>query len=91
MLRFDNDYYQEVIRKHHYDPMDFNPIDFDLNQINSRNLQYKWLCHYQGNAFAKALHDNKKCIVTTGIGLSGVPHLGTLSQILRAIFLQKNG
>ena len=59
MLRFDNDYYQEVIRKHHYDPMDFNPIDFDLNQINSRNLQYKWLCHYQGNAFAKALHDNK--------------------------------
>lgn len=91
MLRFDNDYYQEVIRKHHYDPMDFNPIDFDLNQINSRNLQYKWLCHYQGNAFSKAIHDNKKCIVTTGIGLSGVPHLGTLSQILRAIFLQKNG
>lgn len=91
MLRFDDKYYKEVIQKHHYDPMEFNPINFDLNQINSRNLQYKWLCHYKGNVFADALHNDQKCIVTTGIGLSGVPHLGTLSQILRAIFLQKNG
>lgn len=91
MLRFDDKYYQDVIQKHHYDPMEFNPIDFDLNQVNSKNLQYKWLCHYKGNTFAEALHNHKKCIVTTGIGLSGVPHLGTLSQILRAIFLQKSG
>lgn len=91
MLRFDDGYYQEVIRKYHYDPMEFNPIDFNLNQINSRVLQYKWLCHYHGNTFSEALHDKKNCIVTTGIGLSGIPHLGTLSQILRAIFLQKNG
>lgn len=91
MLRFDEQYYQDVILKHHYNPMEFNPIDFHLNQINSRNLRYKWLCHYKGDIFANALHNNKECIVTTGIGLSGVPHLGTLSQILRAIFLQKNG
>lgn len=91
MIRFDNEYYQNVIREHHYDPMDFNPIDFSLDQISSRNLKYKWLCHYNGNVFAEALRSNKNCIVTTGIGLSGVPHLGTLSQILRAIFLQQNG
>lgn len=91
MLRFDDGYYQDVIKKHHYDPMEFNPIDFNLNQITPRVLQYKWLCHYKGNDFANALHDGKNCIVTTGIGLSGTPHLGTLSQILRAIFLQKNG
>ena len=91
MLRFDDNYYQEVIRKHHYDPMDFKPIDFELNNINSKILQYKWLCHYNGNEFSKALRDSQKCIVTTGIGLSGTPHLGTLSQIMRAIFLQKNG
>ena len=91
MLRFDDEYYQNVIKEHHYDPMDFNPIDFSLNQISSRNLQYKWLCHYKGNSFAEALRSNKNCIVTTGIGLSGTPHLGTLSQILRAIFLQQNG
>ena len=91
MIRFDDEYYQSVIKKHHYDPMDFNPIDFSLNQISPRNLQYKWLCHYKGNVFAEALRNNKNCIVTTGIGLSGTPHLGTLSQILRAIFLQENG
>lgn len=91
MIRFDEKYYQEIIQKHHYDPMEFNPIDFNLNQVNPKNLQYKWLCHYKGNIFAEALHNNEKCIVTTGIGLSGIPHLGTLSQILRAIFLQKNG
>lgn len=91
MLRFDDKYYQNVIKMHHYDPMDFNPIDFSLNQISPTNLQYKWLCHYRGNDFAEALRSGKKCIITTGIGLSGTPHLGTLSQILRAIFLQKNG
>lgn len=91
MLRFDDNYYREVIRKHNYDPMDFNPIDFELNGISANVLQYKWLCHYEGNAFAEALHNGKKCIVTTGIGLSGTPHLGTLSQILRAIFLQNAG
>lgn len=91
MLRFDDSYYREVIRKHNYDPMDFNPIDFELNGISVNVLQYKWLCHYEGNAFAEALHNEKNCIVTTGIGLSGTPHLGTLSQILRAIFLQNAG
>lgn len=49
------------------------------------------MCHYNGDDFSRALKDNRKCIVTTGIGLSGTPHLGTLSQIMRAIFLQKNG
>lgn len=91
MLQFDSNYYQGVIKKYHYDPMEFNPIDFNLNQITSDVLQYKWLCHYRGNYFADALHNDKKCIVTTGIGLSGIPHLGTVSQILRAIFLQKSG
>ena len=91
MLRFDDAYYNDVIKKHHYDAMDFNPIDFELNGISRNVLQYKWLCHYKGNAFADALHAGQPCIVTTGIGLSGTPHLGTLSQILRAIFLQKAG
>ena len=91
MVRFDDGYYNQVIKKHHYNPMDFNPIDFSLNHISPRNLQYKWLCHYKGDEFATALRSENNCIVTTGIGLSGTPHLGTLSQILRAIFLQKNG
>lgn len=91
MLRFDNEYYNDVIRKHHYDPMEFNPIDFALNGIIPKDLRQKWLCHYRGNEFSDALTSGKRCIVTTGIGLSGTPHLGTLSQILRAIFLQKAG
>ena len=91
MLRFDENYYQEVILKHRYDPMEFNPIDFGLNSVQARDLQFKWLCHYKGNEFAKAFEEGKPCIVTTGIGLSGIPHLGTLSQLLRAVYLQENG
>lgn len=91
MLRFDNEYYDEIIRKHQYNPMEFNPINFGLNKINARDLQCKWLCHFKGDIFAQSLLHHDKCIATTGIGLSGIPHLGTLSQILRAIFLQKAG
>lgn len=74
MLWFDDNYYQEVIHKHNYNLMDFNPIDFDLNDVSTKVLRYKWLCYYHGNDFAKALHENQRCIVTTEIGLSGTPH-----------------
>ncbi|MDD4187895.1 MAG: hypothetical protein PHX04_03950 [Bacilli bacterium] len=71
--------------------MDFKPIDFDLKGITKDVLQQKWLCHYNAEKFVDGIKNNKKVIVTTGIGLSGTPHMGTLSQILRAIYLQQAG
>lgn len=91
MVKFDDEYYKEVINKYNYNAMDFKPIDFDLKNISSDILKEKWLCHYKAEKFVEDLQKDKRVIVTTGIGLSGTPHMGTLSQILRAIFLQKAG
>ena len=91
MISFDDKYYEETIRKYNYNSMDFKPIDFDLKTISKEVMKGKWLCHYRAEKFVEGVKENKKQIVTTGIGLSGTPHMGTLSQILRAIFLQQSG
>lgn len=88
---FDENYYNSVITEHSYKSIDFNPIDFNLKNLEKDFLKYKWLCHVDGNVFSNALAEGKKCIVSTGFGLSGIPHVGTISQILGAITLQKAG
>ena len=91
MVKFDEEYYKKTIEKYKYNAMDFKPIDFDLSTISKEVMKEKWLCHYKAEPFVEGLKNNKKQIITTGIGLSGTPHMGTLSQILRAIFLQQSG
>lgn len=90
-MQFNDDYYLGVIKKYHYNPIDFLPINFNIGVLDAEVLQKKWLCHYKGNEFAEGIRKGEKSIITTGVGLSGTPHIGTLSQILRAIFLQKTG
>lgn len=91
MVKFDQSYYQKTVQDFGYDPFDFKPLDFRLGGIDSVTMARKWLCHHEGDSFAENLSQGKPGIVTSGIGLSGVPHVGTLSQIMRAVFLQKNG
>lgn len=91
MVEFNDKYYEDTIKKYNYNAMDFKPIDFSLNTISKDIVKSKWLCHYRAEKFVEGSKKGKKQIITTGIGLSGSPHMGTLSQILRAIFLQKAG
>jgi len=91
MLAFDTNYYRRVIEEHGYSPLEFQEMTFDLPSIEAEVLALKWLCHTGGDAFAEGVRTGKRAIVTTGIGLSGAPHMGTLSQIIRAIFLQRAG
>lgn len=86
-MKFDDEYYKKVIENYHYNPMDFAPMDFEFNGIAPEIMDSKWLCHSGINNIT----DYSNSIVTSGIGLSGVPHMGTLSQILRLMFLQKSG
>lgn len=86
-MDFNEEYYKKVITKYNYNPMDFSPMDFEFHGISRDAMRLKWLCHSGINNLA--FRDD--FCVTTGVGLSGVPHMGTLSQLLRAIFLQKNG
>lgn len=91
MLCFDEDYYQTVIKEHSYNPLAFRPINFGLGALDKDLVRWKWLCHFGGDIFARGFLAGEKCVVTTGFGLSGTPHLGTVSQMLGAIALQEAG
>ena len=73
------------------DTYGYEQLDFKLGKIDSRFLQTKFCSHQEGDKFAEAFKEGASCIVTTGIGLSGIPHIGTISQIMRAIYLQEAG
>jgi tryptophanyl-tRNA synthetase len=88
---FDERYYNLVMKEFGYSPMEFEPISFSLGGMCKEDLQRQWLCHVNGRTFADAMDNGKRVVATTGFGLSGVPHMGTLSQILRAIRLQRSG
>jgi len=91
MVMFNEQYYQRVISEYGYDPLDFKPIDFTLPGLEKEVLRKKWLCHHKGDVFAEGVSSGHSGIVTTGFGLSGVPHVGTISQMLGAIMLQCAG
>lgn len=88
---FNSGYYTKIMEEFGYNPLEFEKIDFSLGSLTKEDLQRRWLCHHDGATFANSLHKKEKVIVSTGIGLSGVPHAGTLSQILKSITLQKAG
>lgn len=88
---FDKAYYDSLMKEFGYNPLEFEKINFSLGKLKKDDLQRMWLCHHNGSNFAKHLKNNHKVIVTTGFGLSGEPHVGTLSQILRSIILQRAG
>jgi len=88
---FDKEYYENIMREFGYNPIEFGKINFSLGSLTEEDLQRRWLCHHEGDRFARDIMANDKGIVSTGLGLSGVPHVGTLSQILRSITLQRAG
>lgn len=87
-MDFNENYYRKVISEFNYNPLDFAPMDFEFHSIPREVMRTKWLCH---SGIDTITSNSDSLIVTTGVGLSGIPHMGTLSQILRAIFLQHNG
>jgi tryptophanyl-tRNA synthetase len=91
VIAFNEEYYSRLIAEHGYNALEFRPIDFNLPKVNGELLRRKWLCHHDGDAFASGLRAGHKCIVTTGFGLSGPPHIGTISQMLGSIVLQRAG
>ncbi|MDP2692867.1 MAG: hypothetical protein Q8O88_04480 [bacterium] len=86
---FNHEYYQNIIKEYSYDHVRLAEIDFGLGSMPKEEIRSRWICHCDANKFAGS--DISKSIVTTGIGLSGVPHIGTLTQIFGAIKLQKAG
>ena len=90
-IQFDENYYKKIIHEYKYNKMDFESIDFDLGNMPRAELSQRWLCHGGADIFASAYEQNKSCVAITGFGMSGPPHMGTLSQIFNAIALQSKG
>lgn len=90
-MKFDSAYYENVIDQHRYERLGLGAIDFALAGMSPDDLRTKWVCHAGARQFAEAVAVGRPAIVTTGVGLGGPPHAGTLFQLLRAIKLQQCG
>ena len=88
---FDSAYYDKVIAEHGYAGVNFSTVDFPLRGYDAESMKRRFLCTSGGEEFAQAVRNGEKCIVTTGFGMSGIPHLGTLSQIIKIVELNRHG
>ncbi len=88
---FDDDYYNEIMQTRKCGPYPFEKIDFRFGSMSMEEMQRLWLCHANGRSFKNFFDKKESVIATTGFGMTGIPHVGTVSQILRAIRLQRSG
>lgn len=86
---FSESYYRQVLDEHGYTPFDLQQFDFALAGLDSDTLNARYLCHHDGGEYLRAAPERR--IVTTGFGMSGLPHLATVSHILKMIELQRGG
>lgn len=85
MIKYDNEYYKNVISNYKYAYVTKFP------KITEEEFKEKWLCSYNLTDFTEGVLLKEKNIIIMGIGINGVPHFGTISQILKALALQKKG
>lgn len=85
MIKYDNKYYEKIMKNYKYDKIQ------PFLSVDKFNAEKNWLCSYNLNDFINGNQKNEKCLIIMGIGINGVPHLGTVSQMLKAIYLQKCG
>ena len=54
-ISFDRKYYNSIMKEFGYNPLEFEKINFSLGNLKKDDLQRMWLCHHDGNSFAKDL------------------------------------
>jgi tryptophanyl-tRNA synthetase len=88
-VSFSPEYYQRIVQQFGYHAFEMERFDFTLAGLRAEELNLRFLCHFQGREFLAAPTQDR--IITTGFGMSGIPHMGTLAQILGIIRLQTGG
>jgi tryptophanyl-tRNA synthetase len=89
---FSDEYYERLVADHGYAFVDgVHPLDFPFPGLSTTMLRTRWLCHFRAETFAHLAIEGHRCIVTSGVGLSGPPHAGTVCQILRMAALRRAG
>lgn len=88
-ILFSESYYAQVMSDFGYDRFELERFDFCLAGLDADELNLRYLCHHRAQDYLAVPQTSR--IVTTGFGMSGVPHLGTVAQILRTIQMQRGG
>ncbi len=88
---FSQEYYSKVIKENGYSDVDFNTVNFSLENFDVESMRRRFLCHHNGDFFAEKARYGEASIVTTGFGMSGYPHLGSISQIIKITELNNAG
>lgn len=86
---FSESYYRQVLAEFGYTPFDLRQFDFTLAGLDADTLNARYLCHHHGKLYLHAAPQRR--IITTGFGMSGFPHLATVSQILKMTEFQRGG
>ena len=85
MIKYDNKYYDNIVNKYNYELVE------QLSKKENVDFINKWYCSYNIKPFLEGSNSNQKQLVIMGMGINGIPHFGTVSQMLKAIYLQKQG
>lgn len=85
MIKYDNKYYDNIVSKYNYELVETIPKNVKID------VSSKWYCAYNIKSFLDGIGTDKKQLVIMGMGINGIPHIGTISQMLKAIYLQKQG
>lgn len=80
------DHYGTLVEERGYDAP-----DFALGDLPASAVRETFACSERGAEFASRFDGGARSLVTTGISMTGPPHVGTLGQILTARRLQRAG
>ncbi len=88
MIRFNQEYYEKVVNQNGYKFC--ANLEMPLPGLSVSEMQ-KWLCVYNLPSNLVTNLDPKDTLFIAGVGVNREPHIGTISQLLRMLYLQKKG
>ncbi|WP_327110496.1 hypothetical protein OHB12_22230 [Nocardia sp. NBC_01730] len=88
-LTFTEGYYRQIIDRFGYDDFELTRFAFNFAGMRSDELNMRWLCHHRADQFLAT--ERTRRVVTTGFGMSGLPHMGTVAQIIGITRMQQSG
>lgn len=88
MLEFNKRYYEQLVKAYGYDFC--KDIHGTLENFSQDDMR-KWLCAFNLSDSILNAITHKNTLVIMGIGVNSEPHIGTISQILRALYFQSCG
>ncbi|MFC7155065.1 hypothetical protein ACFQPA_06300 [Halomarina halobia] len=69
----------------------FERADFAVGDVSATEVERTFAVGDRGRAFASRIDAGEPALVTSGVSMTGPPHVGTLGQVLTAVRLQEAG